>query len=475
MSPIQFVLVILLAIFLLTFLTLKLNIHPAMVLFIVAVVIGLLTGHSVPDTMGLIKQYFGSTLGGIGILIIFGAIIAEGVKATGAATSMVNFFIRLFSGKNLEMAPTLTGFIMSIPVFGDIAIVLNAPIAAILAKRRGLSMTVVAPFVNLGLTITHGLVPPTPGILAVSLLLGADIGQVIFWGLIISALALLVSYIVLKPILSRAEFIEPKEEFVIGIEEAPADASVEDLLIKEENLPSSLAAFIPLLLPAIMITIGSFSGMLLEEGTMLYNITQAIGDSVVAMFVGIVSVIILGLGRKDKVRKAAMTGDHPAGEDDSFFHIVSNQWVTKALMVAIVPLIVTAMGGAMGGILRENSAITEIGNIVAASSFPKILIPFLLSAILMAVAGSMTTAAMTAAALVQPMLPMLGLDPVLVSLAIGAGSMVFWHVNNSGFWVFTSLYNFDTKQGLKYFTTTNAFGGIVSFIFIAIFHFMGFI
>lgn len=475
MTPIQFILVILLAIVLLTYMTLKLNIHPAMVLFVVAAVIGLLTGHSVPDTMGLIKQYFGSTLGGIGILIIFGAIIAEGIKATGAATSMVNFFIRLFKGKNLELAPTLTGFIMSIPVFGDIAIVLNAPISAILAKRKGISMAVIAPFVNLGLTITHGLVPPTPGILAVSLLLGADIGQVIFWGLIVSVLALIVSFVVLKPILSRAEFIEPKEEFVVGVEEASADANVEDLIIREDKLPSALASFIPLLLPALMITIGSFSGMILEEGTTLYNVTQTIGDSVVAMFVGIISVIILALGRKDKVRQIAASEDASINNKTSLLYIVGNHWVVKALMVAIVPLIVTAMGGAMGGILRENTAITEIGNIVAASSFPKVLIPFLLSAILMAVAGSMTTASMTAAALVQPMLPMLGLDPVLAALVIGAGSMVFWHVNNSGFWVFTSLYNFDTKQGLKYFTTTNAFGGIVSFIFLAIFHFLGFI
>lgn len=473
MTPLSFVLVILFAIVLLTFMTLKLKINPVMVLFITAVIIGLLTGHSLPETTALVKQYFGSTLGGIGVLIIFGAIIAEGIKDTGAATTIVNFFIRLFKGKNLELAPTLTGFVMSIPVFGDIAIVLNAPISAIISKRRKLSMTVIAPFVNLGLTLTHGLVPPTPGILAVSLILGADLGQVIFWGLILSVLSMMVNYIALKPWLSRSEYIEPLPEFIEGIEEAESDSSVDDLLIEDENLPGAFVSFLPLILPIIMITIGSFAEVLFDEGTTAYLISQTIGDSVLAMFVGIVTLIIIGLKRKETVRRRALIGEPEDDQNMTYWQVVANKWVSKALLVAIVPLIVTAMGGAMGGILRENSAIVEIGNIVAATNFPKILIPFLLSALLMAVVGSMTTAVLTAAGLVLPMLPVLGIDPVVASLAIGAGSMVFWHVNNSGFWIFTSLYNFNTKQGLKYFTTVNAAGGIVAFAFLALFHLIG--
>ena len=174
MSPLAFVFMLIAAIIILTVLTLKFKMHPVMVLFITATFCGIASGKSLVDTFSSITSYFGSTLGSIGVMIIFGAVIAAGISDTGAATSMVNFFIRLFKGKRLELAPALTGFIMSIPVFGDIAIILNAPISAILAKRKKMSMTQVAPFVNLGLTLTHGLVPPTPGILAVSVLLGAD-------------------------------------------------------------------------------------------------------------------------------------------------------------------------------------------------------------------------------------------------------------------------------------------------------------
>ena len=173
------------------------------------------------------------------LLIIFGAVIASGINDTGAATSMVNFFIKKFKGKCLELAPALTGFIMSIPVFGDIAIILNAPISAILAKRKKLGMQQVAPFVNLGLTLTHGLVPPTPGILAVSILLGADIGTVIIIGLICSVISFVVCYLGLRPVYAKGEYVAPLPQYTEGIEAVEDTNDVNALLIKEDNTPSA--------------------------------------------------------------------------------------------------------------------------------------------------------------------------------------------------------------------------------------------
>lgn len=476
MSPLAFVLVIVLAIALLSVMTLKYKMHPVITLFIVAAIIGILSGHSVVDTMSLIKKYFGSTLGGIGVLIIFGAIIASGINDTGAATSIANFFIRFFKGNRLELAPSLTGFIMSIPVFGDIAIVLNAPIAAILAKRKRINMAVMAPFVNLGLTLTHGLVPPTPGILAVAIMLGADVGMVLVWGLAISVISFAVCYLVLRPIYARSEFIEPLPEFVEDVDPVPENASIDQLLIKEDNIPNAGEAFLPLLLPAAMIALGSVANLVLEKGSMPHKVCSTIGDSTVALFCGILCVGWLAMGRRAKVfAKASEHGEKLDPQKSTLLQVVFDNWVGRALKIAIGPLIITAMGGAMGGILRENPAIGQIGELVAASGFPKLLIPFILAAVLMAVCGSMTTASMTAAALVLPMLGSLGLSPVVAALAIGAGSMCFWHVNNSGFWIFTSLYNFNARQGLKFFTTTNGIGGLVAFLALAAFTLGGFI
>lgn len=469
MSPITFVIMLIAAIVLLTVLTLKFKMHPVMTLFITAVFIGLASGKPLIETFASIKNYFGSTLGSIGIMIIFGAMIASGISDTGAATSIVNFFIKLFKGKRLELAPSLTGFIMSIPVFGDIAIILNAPISAILAKRKNMSMTQVAPFVNLGLTLTHGLVPPTPGVLAVAVMLQADIGSVIMWGLVCSIVSFALCYLALAPVYARGEFIEPLAAYTEGIEAVDDTASVEALLIEEENAPGAGVSFVPLLLPAVMIAIGSIGKLIVQEGTAAYAFFDIIGDTVLALFCGIVALGLMVFGRKEKVVAKAneATGTEELNSGSSWTEIVFGNWVGRALSIAIGALLITAMGGAMGGILRENEAISVIGNAIAETSFPGLLVPFFLAAILMTVCGSMTTASMTAAALMVELVPVLGISPVVATLAIGAGSMVGWHVNNSGFWIFTSLYGFDTRQGLKYFTTTNAIGGIVAFICLA--------
>lgn len=465
MTPLMFIIVLIMAIIILSVLTLKFKMHPVITLFITATFIGLASGLGVVGTFASIKDYFGSTLGSVGIMIIFGAILASGISDTGAATSIVNFFIKLFRGKRLELAPSLTGFIMSIPVFGDIASILNAPISAILAKRKKMGMQQVAPFVNLGLTLTHGLVPPTPGILAVSVMLGADIGTVILWGLICSIVSFAVSYLILSPIYAKSEHIEPLPDYTEGIESVDENTSVEELLIEEENCPNAFASFIPLLLPAVMIAIGSIGKLFVAEGSTAYQFFNVLGDTVLALFCGIFALGFLVFGRKGKVIEKAniASGKAELTGKSSWSEIVFGNWVERALKIAIGALLITAMGGAMGGILRENEAISVIGKTIAATNFPAILIPFLLAAILMTVCGSMTTASMTAAALMVELLPMLSISPVVAALAIGAGSMVGWHVNNSGFWIFTSLYGFNTKQGLKFFTTTNAVGGIIAF------------
>ena len=282
-------------------------------------------------------------------------------------------------------------------------------------------------------------------------------------------------YLGLRPVYAKGEYVAPLPQYTEGIEAVEDTNDVNALLIKEDNTPSAGASFLPLLLPAVMIAIGSIGKLFPAEGSAAYNFFTTFGTTVLALFMGIIAVGCLICGRKDKVVKKANADGTGCKltEKSSWFEIVMNNWVGRALQIAIGALLITAMGGAMGGILRENEAIATIGGMIAESSFTAVLVPFIMAAILMTACGSMTTAAMTAAGLMGGLMTVLGLDPVLTTLAIGAGSMVGWHVNNSGFWIFTSLYGFDTKQGLKYFTTTNALGGIVAFIVLVIIHAVG--
>ena len=300
-------------------------------------------------------------------------------------------------------------------------------------------------------------------------------GTVIIVGLICSIISFAVVYLGLRPVYAKCEYIPPLPQYTENVEAVEDSDNVEALLIKEDNVPNPLAAFTPLLLPAVMIAIGSIGKLFCEGGTMLYSFFDIIGNTVLALFAGIIAVGLMVFGRKKKVVNKANNDGNGCGltEKSGWSEIVMNNWVERALKIAIGALLITAMGGAMGGILRENEAIQTIGEMIAGSSFPALLVPFIMGAILMTVCGSMTTAAMTAAGLMGGLMSVLGLDPVVTSLAIGCGSMVGWHVNNSGFWIFSSLYGFDAKQGLKFFTTTNALGGIVAFIVLVILTLIG--
>ena len=187
-----FLAVIAISIFLLLILIIKVDLHPIISLFVVALFAGL------AGTLEQINNDFGSTLQDIALAIILSSTIAMAIQDTGAAKSIANFFIKLLRGKNLELAPALTAFIISIPVFSDISMILTAPIANVIAKRKKMSMSTVTAYTQLGLNLTHAMVPPTPGILAVALLLGANLGMMIMWSTVVALAAFIITWALTK-------------------------------------------------------------------------------------------------------------------------------------------------------------------------------------------------------------------------------------------------------------------------------------
>ena len=140
---------------------------------------------------------------------------------------------------------------------------------------------------------------------------------------------------------------------------------------------------------------------------------------------------------------------------------MASKWITEALQVALIPLLVTAMGGGFSQVIKSYEGVSELGNFITSMSVPPMLVPFLIGALLMIAVGSRTTAGMTAAGICAGMVATLGLSPVQCAVLIGAGTMIGSHVSDSGFWVGTSLFNLDTKQGLKYITVLGSICGII--------------
>lgn len=461
----QFVLAILISIAVLIFMIVKLNIHPVISLFVGSMIAGSILGNNPVTTITAIANGFGSTLGSIGMTIIFGSVIACSIRDSGAAKSMVNFFIKLFHGKNLELSTGMAAYIMSIPVFGDVTMVLISPLCAIISKRQNKPMGQMAAFTVLALNLTHSMVPPTPGILAVAVLLGADLGLVILWGIVCSFIAYIITWILMRKWAGK-DYYPPKPEFVEGVEEVKSN-DYHDLLIKEDNLPNVLFAMSPILVPVILIALASFADMTMAEGAMARVVLDTLGNRNIAMFLGMVFGWLLAVTHKEK---ALANYNQTSGKNEkSLFTMMFNGWVGEALEVALVPLIVTGFGGGFAQIIKDAPAAGELGDVVAASGFPGLLVPFVIGAVMECAVGSRTTAGMTAAGLCLPMLDSLGISAVACAVMIGAGTMIVSHVNDSGWWVSQSMLNMDMTRTFKYNTLVGGVAGVIAGIVGAIF------
>ena len=468
MSATGFLILLIVTIVLLMVLIMKVKLHPTFSLFASALFMGLVLGRFEPEgfsfteVLSLITSGFGGTLGSMGIPIMLGAILAMGVQDTGAAKAIANFFIKLFRGKNLELAPALTAYIVSIPVFGDITTILTSNIANVLSKRKHISMGKMAAFTQTGLNLTHAMVPPTPGILAVSILLGADLGLVIGWGVVISLIAFLLTWLVLRKWTDK-EFVEPVPEVVAEIEETSSN-DVKDILITGDDIPGTFASFLTILIPVVLIAGSSFINMAVAEDAPIRTYTAIFGDKIVALGLGVIYTMLLAAFHKASVRRS--NKDVTNKDPENFREVVLDSWIARGLEVALPALLITGMGGALATVIKAAPAINDLAGLIEQSGVPGLLIPFLIGAIMFTAVGSMTTGGMTAAGVVGPMMATLGLTPVATVLAIGAGTMIFNHVNNSGFWVISRFFNLNLKQGFKYITLPDAVAGVCCFVLI---------
>ncbi len=305
-------------------------------------------------------------------------------------------------------------------------------------------------------------------ILAVALLLGADLGMVILWGIVCSLIAYLLTWVLMKGWAGK-DFYPQKPEYIKGVEPAKSD-DYRDLLIKEDGLPNVLAAMSPILLPVILIAIASFADMTMDAENSVRIFLDTIGNRNIALFLGVCCGWLLALTHKEK---ALASYNKSSGKNEtSLGKMLFNGWVGEALEVALAPLIITGFGGGFAQIIKEAPAAAELGEVIGKTPLPGLLVPFIIGAAMECAVGSRTTAGMTAAGLCLPMLGSLGISATACAVMVGAGTMVVSHVNDSGWWVSMSMFNMDTNRTFKYNTlvggVAGVFAGIVAAIFITV-------
>lgn len=418
--------------------TTKFKLHPFLALIFAAIGFGLLSGMPFAEIVSSVNSGFGDIVGHIGLVIVIGCIIGTFLEESGGAYVMAQGIVRLAGKKRVPLAMLIVGCFISIPVYADSGFVILSPLNKAITKKAGVSLACTAIALSLGLTITHCLVPPTPGPVAATAILCADLGLVILIGLIVSAFVAAESYFFVTRYASRT-YIDPDPDGEITVEEDDA-----------KDKPSALRSFLPVVVPLVLIvfkSISDFPGAPFGEGVAA-SVLRFVGEPVVALIIGM--ILSFFLPKKFDRELLSTTG-----------------WVGKSLTSAAVIIMITAAGGSFGMILR-NSGIADILGESLAGANVGIWLPFIIAAALKSAQGSSTVAIVTTASLIAPMMEALGfVSPVgraLAVMSLCSGAMVMSHVNDSFFWVVTQLSGMNVKTGCKLHGIGTLLGGLTAML-----------
>lgn len=248
------------------------------------------------------------------------------------------------------------------------------------------------------------------------------------------------------------------------IEEAKSN-DINELIVHEKGLPNAFIALLPILITVALMSIGSVIQLKVAESSAMYNFAGIISDKVVALSLGAISNVIIGYIYKENILKANKEIHHD--EDCKFHSIVLNKWVARGVAASLLPLLITGMGGAFSSIIKTAPQIQllkdALGGAMASGTFMAVFIPYIIGVIMMTAVGSMTIAGMTSAAIMAAM-GQTAVSPLVTCIAIGIGTMMIDHVNDSGFWTTCQFFNLNVKQGVKYITVINAVSSIAGFI-----------
>lgn len=418
--------------------TTQLKLHPFLALIIAAIGYGLCAGIPLDKIISAVNNGFGSTVSSIGIVIVVGCIIGTFLEESGGAYVMARSVLKIVGEKRVPLAMLILGYFISIPVYADSGFVILTPLNRALSKKAKITLASSACALGLGLTITHCLVPPTPGPIAAAGIMEADLGLVILTGLAASILPLLVAWLFVTKWASRT-YIDPAPN--------ETDADIEK---KVAEAPSAARSFLPIIIPLVLIvlkSIASFPSAPFGDGTFA-KIIGFIGEPVTALLIGMVLAFTL-----------------PKKFDREM--LSSSGWVGKALTSAAIIIMITAAGGSFGMILRESGIADVLGDSLSTLNLG-IWLPFMIAAALKTAQGSSTVAIITTASIIAPLMGVMGfvapLEKAILVTALCSGAMVVAHVNDSFFWVVTQMSGMSIKTGYKLHTLGTLLCGLAAML-----------
>ncbi|MDO5026967.1 MAG: gluconate:H+ symporter [Tissierellia bacterium] len=427
----------------------KTKIHTFLALIIAAIFIGIAGGMPYDVVLSSVTDGFGGTLGNIGIIIGFGVMMGQIFEESNAAKRMAYTFIKVLGKGREDIAMSITGFLVSIPIFCDSGFVILAPIAKALSRTTKKSIVTLGLALASGLVITHSLVPPTPGPVGAAGIFNADVGSVILWGIVI-AIPMMIAALAYARYYGKKVYQLPGEngEWIRpDINEFSKVKEVE--AFNEDDMPSAFVSFAPILVPIILILINTIIAAILKtsggQASQIQRVFMFLGTPIVAVGIGLLISIF------------TLTGDMDRKKTMKIFE--------KGIQSAGIIILVTGGGGALGRVLTNSGVGTEIAQAIAKTNIPAIVLPFIIATLIRFIQGSGTVAMLTAASISAPITASLGVDPVFATLSATVGSLFFSYFNDSFFWVVNRTIGIeDAKEQIRGYSVISTIAWAVGFI-----------
>lgn len=428
------ILIVLACIALLVLLITYFKVNPFLAFLVVSIIVGLLLGLPVGALTTSIQKGIGDMLGGLVIVIVSGAMLGKLVAESGAAQRIASGLMAWFGKKYIHWALMITGFVIGIPLFYNVGFVLVVPLIFSVAYRLKFPVVYVATPMLAALSVTHGFLPPHPSPYALVQLFHANVGLTLLYGTIIA----IPTVILAGPVFART----------LKSLNSPLPTTFLPKDVEEENLPgmtvSVLSAMLPVLMiggTAIITNLGAFRGIPLIGGLVriLQSFLDLLGPEVISFISDPVIVLLFSLA------VATYTLGLRRGMSMKKIMDVYGDAVKDIAMV----LLIISGAGALKQILIDSGVSNQIASALGHVDAHPLVLGWAMAALIRVCVGSATVAGLTAAGIIAPLLPNMNVDPNLMVLAIGAGSLLFSHVNDSGFWLFKEYFNLSIKDTIR--------------------------
>ncbi len=393
------------------------KINAFLAFLIVSIFTGLALGIPIDKITHSVEKGIGDTLGSLVIIIVIGAMLGKLVADSGAAQKITAVLMKLFGQKNIQWALMLTGFVIGIPLFYNVGFVLMVPLIFSVVYQYKLPAVYIGLPMLAALSVTHGFLPPHPSPTALVGQFHANMGTTLLYGLMLAIPAIIIA----GPVFSKT---------LKNIKSVPLQ-TFQPKQIAEVELPGTLNSFLTSLLPVILLALTTLLPLLASEEGALKKILSFIGDPIIVMLLSLtVATFTLGLRNGRKI-KAVMDSYAEATKD-----------------VAMILLIV-AGAGVLKQIFVDSGVSEEIALRVQDLHMHPLVLGWLIAAIIRVCLGSATVAGLTAAGIITPMMAQIHVHPSLMVLSVGAGSLLFSHVNDAGFWLFKEYFNLSIKDTIR--------------------------